>query len=213
MTTRKELFEIDMPGDIRDDDLPKVQGDVSSTGSLNVELPPGTVVFSVEQLTVLATAVLILVVIAFLVGSYVSNKVDTSSEDMPRPQVNVVEASEALLPDEQGQPPLPEEYSRPQQQQPAPAGDATANAPDGRYTLEVIRYIVEDRAIAMLTVEKLQRYGYAPVFLQEAAGGYSVCVGRFTARNNQKGLLWREELRALHSAYRHCEFVTVKTAR
>jgi len=208
MSARKELFELDIPGD--DKDLPEVQGDMAPKSSGTETLPPGTVVFSMEQLTLLAVAVLILVVVAFLVGSYVSGRVEQPASQLPGPAVKVVETPENLLPDEHGEPPLPQVYDKPL---PKP-DDTNAAAPadgEGKYTLEVIRFNLEDRATAMATVEKLQKYGYAPAFIETQGNEISVCVGRFPDKNDKKALQWREEIRNLRPAYRHCDFITVKS--
>ncbi|MBN1807663.1 MAG: hypothetical protein JW909_01245 [Planctomycetes bacterium] len=207
MTTRKELFELDLPGD--EQDLPSVQGDAppdSGSGTL----PPGTMIFSVEQLTVLAVAVLILVVIAFLVGAYVSGSVERSAGPVSPPEIRVAENSDDLLPDQRGEPPLPETYEEPLPE-PQASPSASPAGGTGNYTLEVIRFILDDRAVAVMTQERLQRYGYAPVFLQADAGEISVCVGRFDTRQDAKGLLWKDEIRNLRGAYRHCDFVPVKS--
>jgi cell division septation protein DedD len=120
----------------------------------------------------------------------------------------VVEATERLLPDEHGEPPLPQVYEKPPEK---PADDKPASTPEGKYTLQVIRFSLEDRAVAVATVERLQKYGYAPVFIETHGGELAVCVGRFDDQKDKKALMWRDELRNLHSAYRHCDFVAVKS--
>jgi len=207
MSIRRELFELDVPGD--EEDLPQVQGDSHAQKRLTQDIPPGTVVFSMEQLGALAVAVLVLVVIAFLVGRYVSKHVEQATEPSRPPEIKVVENVNDLLPDQTGKPPLPDEYSKPF---PAPIQKTSPETVqvDGRYTLEVIRFLVEDRALAVATQERLQKYGYAPVFLQQSSNEISVCVGRFENKDDKKGNAWRDEIRGLRSAYRHCDYITVK---
>ncbi|HHN47009.1 MAG TPA: hypothetical protein ENN09_06160, partial [Planctomycetes bacterium] len=199
MTTRKELFELKVPKD--EDDLPAVQGDEidhsarsSSKSGTSAQLPPGTVIFSVEQLTLLTVAVLILVVVAFLVGSYVSGKVEQRVAPSPPPEIRVVETAEDLLPDRRGELPLPIPRERVEEPAAAKTPSPAPAAADARYTLEVIRFRVEDRSVALMTVERLQKYGYAPVFLEKQGNELSVCVGRFADRNDRQGLLWKEEI-------------------
>lgn len=213
MSATKELFELEND----EDDLPRlndVEGvGTPASGERPGVSPPTTVVFTVGELSTYAAAVVVLVIAAYLIGAYVGR--DRPQPSPIEPTMSVVPAGESLLPDAVGrarqepvQEPLPNDPPRPAPEEaPSPPSEAVSNP---KYTLEVMRFRVEDRAVALIHLQRLQKLGYIPAFPMSNDGEVGVCVGKFATRQDKTGLRWRDEIRNIHSAYRYCDFVRLR---
>ena len=215
MSAGKELFELESD----EADLPRIvdaDGDVDFGGERPAPSAAApTVVFSVGELTTYAVAVVVLVVAAYLIGAYIGR--ERSSVPVVEPPMNVVPASESLLPvgsgearEEPTREPLPGSVSRQAEEPAARPAPQPYVAAESRYTLEAIRFTAEDRAVALIHVERLQKLGYIPTFLMQKDGEVGVCVGKFANRSDKTGVRWRDEIRSIRPAYRHCEFVRLR---
>lgn len=213
MAGKKEIFELEKA----EADLPQLPAHPEDEAPKQdgYKTPPGTVLLTVDQMTFYVVAALVVVFAAYLIGYYASTR--QQGEIPPDPTMEVVPAIDRFLPSADGEaeeaagPPLPEAPPSDTPDETAqPASGSTTSQADARYTLEVIRFKTEDRMVAVITVQKLQKLGYVPAFLKPKGDEIAVCVGKFATRDDKTALRWREEIRNIHRAYHYCEFVPLR---